>query len=178
MQNTALITCGRLEKLPQHHLKKKKPTHLEQRRAGRARWDSAEGNRAQQEMKNGNAGLSRTGKQENKHNCGLPAAQSADKQRVTKGHSRHGCRDQHRLCSQTCPTSAGTTGPDWALRVTGSCCPSCSHPESPKPSCPTAPLPLPPLFQESLGLSDPGAGHTDPIPGLILPRPGPNTHQV
>lgn len=51
----------------------KKKCSSEQRRAGRARWDPAEGNRARQEMKNGNAALSRTGKQQNKHNCGLPA---------------------------------------------------------------------------------------------------------
>lgn len=40
---------------------------------------------------------------------------------------------------------------------------------------PKSPLPLPPLFQESLGLSDPGAGHTDHIPGLISACPG-QTH--
>lgn len=38
-----------------------------------ARSGSPEGNRAQQEMKNGNAGMSRTGKQQNKHDCGLAA---------------------------------------------------------------------------------------------------------
>lgn len=48
----------------------KKNVHLS--RGGQA-GHSPEGNRAQQEMKNGNAGLSRTGKQQNKHNCGLPA---------------------------------------------------------------------------------------------------------
>lgn len=41
--------------------------------AGTARSGSPEGNRAQQEMKNGNAGMSRTGKQQNKHDCGLAA---------------------------------------------------------------------------------------------------------
>lgn len=73
--------CCRCAKHSTHHLweaGKASPASLkkgssEQRRAGRARWDSAEGNRARQEMKNGNAGLSRTGKQQNKHNCGLPA---------------------------------------------------------------------------------------------------------
>lgn len=73
--------AAEVQKHSTHHLweaEKASPASLkkcssEQRRAGRAGWDSPEGNRAQQEMKNGNAGLSRTGKQQNKHNCGLPA---------------------------------------------------------------------------------------------------------